>query len=36
MTTAHATSAPADVPDSAARKALIASTVGYAMTASTC
>jgi MFS family permease len=31
MTATHATAAPADVPDSAARKALLASTIGYAM-----
>ena len=31
MTTTHATAAPADAPDAAARKALVASAVGYAM-----
>ena len=31
MTAAHATAAPADTPDTAARKALFASAIGYAM-----
>src|SRR5215213_6782650 len=31
MTAAHATATPADTPDTAARKALFASTIGYAM-----
>ena len=31
MTATHATAAPADTPDALARKALIASAVGYAM-----
>src|ERR1700694_5175873 len=31
MTAVHATAAPADTPDTAARKALFASTIGYAM-----